>query len=193
MSEADPTMAEVPEARRPSRVGAAGMWTFLAADAMGFGGLFIAYGVLRVRADSWPDPRLHLSLGLATAMTFALLASAFTMAQAARAADARGRLGWLGATIGLAVAFLWGEITEYRHLWAAVHPVRLAGGDLYGGTFYALTGYHGLHVAAGAIALLAVALRGARARTLEVAALYWQFVDLAWMPIFTFVYLFPAR
>ena len=193
MSEADQTMATTAGIHRPSRVGGTGMWTFLATDAMGFGSLFIAYGVLRVRADAWPDPRLHLSLGLATAMTFALLASAFTVAQAARARDARGRLAWLGATIGLGVAFLWGELTEYRHLWAAVYPVRLPGGDLYAGTFYVLTGYHGLHVVAGAIALLVVALRGARARTLEVAALYWQFVDLAWMPIFTFVYLFPAR
>jgi cytochrome c oxidase subunit III len=193
MSEARTRVADAPAVRRPSRVGVAGMWTFLATDAMGFGGLFIAYGVLRVRADSWPDPRLHLSLGVATAMTFALLASAFTMTQASRATETRGRLGWLGATIGLGLAFLYGEIAEYRHLWAAVDPVRLPGGDLYAGTFYALTGYHGLHVAAGVLALLAVALRGARARTLEVVGLYWQFVDLAWMPIFTFVYLLPAR
>jgi cytochrome c oxidase subunit III len=70
--------------------------------------------------------------------------------------------------------------------------VRVASG-LYGGTFYALTGYHGLHVAAGVVSLLAVALRGARARSVEVVALYWQFVDLAWLPIFTFLYLMPAR
>jgi heme/copper-type cytochrome/quinol oxidase subunit 3 len=181
-----------PTVHRSPHVGLAGMWTFLATDAMGFGGLFVAYGVLRVRADSWPDPRAHLGLGLAAAMTFALLASGFTMTQAARVSGARARLGWLGATAGLGLAFLWGEIAEYRRLWAAVDPVRLGSG-LYGGTLYALTGYHGLHVAAGVVCLLAVALRGARPRTVEVVALYWHFVDLAWMPIFTFLYLMPTR
>ncbi len=193
MSEAHTQAAAAPVVSGPSRVGATGMWTFLATDAMGFGGLFIAYGVLRVRAAAWPDPRAHLSLALSAAMTFALLASAFTMTQATRAAAARARLVWLGATIGLGVAFLYGELAEYRHLAAAADPVRLPGGDLYAGTFYALTGYHGLHVAAGVVCLLVLALRGARPRALEVAALYWQFVDLAWMPIFTFLYLLPAR
>ncbi|HLK91024.1 MAG TPA: heme-copper oxidase subunit III [Polyangia bacterium] len=192
MSEAHTQAAAAPAVSGPSRVGATGMWAFLATDAMGFGGLFIAYGVLRVRAASWPDPRAHLSLTLAAAMTFALLASAFTMTQATRAAAARARLAWLGATVGLGLAFLYGEIAEYRHL-AAAAPMRLRGGDLYAGTFYALTGYHGLHVAAGVVCLLALARGSARPRSLEVAALYWQFVDLAWMPIFTFVYLLPAR
>ncbi len=168
------------------------MWTFLATDAMGFAGLFVAYAVLRVRADAWPDPRAHLGLELAAAMTFGLLASAFTMTQATRATAARARLGWLLATAGLGLAFLGAEIAEYRRLWTAAEPVRIGSG-LYGGTFYALTGYHGLHVAAGVICLLAVALRGARPRTLEVVALYWHFVDLAWMPIFTFLYLMPTR
>jgi heme/copper-type cytochrome/quinol oxidase subunit 3 len=181
-----------PAAHGSAPVGVAGMWTFLATDAMGFGGLFVAYAVLRVRADAWPDPRAHLGRGLAAAMTFGLLASAFTMTQAARAGGARARLGWLVATAGLGLAFLGAEIAEYRRLWTAADPVRIGRG-LYGGTFYALTGYHGLHVLAGVVCLLAVALRGARPRTLEVVALYWHFVDLAWMPIFTFLYLMPAR
>jgi heme/copper-type cytochrome/quinol oxidase subunit 3 len=192
MTEAGTSAAAAPVVHRASRVGVAGMWTFLATDAMGFGGLFVAYGVLRVRADAWPDPRAHLALGLGAAMTFALLASGFTMTQAARAVVHRARVAWLGATVGLGLGFLCGELAEYRRLWTAADPVRL-GRDLYAATFYALTGYHGLHVAAGVIALLVVALRGARQRSLEVVALYWQFVDLAWMPIFTFLYLLPAR
>jgi len=192
MSQTATGAVAAPTVQGQPRVGVAGMWTFLATDAMGFGGLFIAYGVLRVRAAAWPDPRAHLGLGLAAAMTFALLASAFTMTQAVRAGGRRARLGWLGATAGLGLAFLWGELAEYRRLWVAVDPVRVDSG-LYGGTFYALTGYHGLHVAAGVVCLLAVALRGARPRTVEVLALYWHFVDLAWMPIFTFLYLMPTR
>jgi heme/copper-type cytochrome/quinol oxidase subunit 3 len=192
MTEAGRVAARAPMVHGAPRVGVAGMWTFLATDAMGFAGLFIAYGVLRVRADAWPDPRAHLGLGLGAAMTFALLASGFTMTEAARAVGHRARVAWLGATVGLGLAFLWGGIAEYRRLWAAAEPVRL-GGDLYAATFYLLTGYHALHVAAGVLALLVVAFRGARPRTLEVMALYWQFVDLAWMPIFTFLYLLPAR
>jgi heme/copper-type cytochrome/quinol oxidase subunit 3 len=180
-----------PTARHP-RVGPAGMWTFLATDAMGFGGLFVAYAVLRVRADAWPDPREHLALGVAAVMTLVLLASAFTMTMAAGAGESRARFAWLGATVGLGLAFLYGEAAEYRHLWTSAPPLRL-GADPYASTFYALTGYHGLHVAAGLLALLGVGVRGARPKSLEVVALYWHFVDLAWMPIFTFLYLMPAR
>lgn len=175
----------------PRRWGSIGMWTFLATDAMGFGGLFIAYGFLRARADTWPDPRAHLSLVGAAAMTFALLASAFTVGEAARAVTPRARAGWLAATLLLGAAFLGGEVAEYARLWSAAAPVRL--GELYGATFYVLTGYHGLHVAAG-LGWLVTALWGrSPRRAVEVGALYWQFVDLAWTPIFTFLYLVPAR
>jgi cytochrome c oxidase subunit 3 len=175
-----------------SGVGNAGMWIFLATDAMGFGGLFMAYGVLRTRAAAWPDARAHLALAPAAVMTFALLVSAFTVAQAARAAKPGARRGWLAATAVLGLIFLGGEGAEYRRLASGADPVRL-GLDLFGATFYALTGYHGLHVAAGLACLIAGFVGKARARTIEVVALYWQFVDLAWMPIFTFFYLWPAR
>jgi heme/copper-type cytochrome/quinol oxidase subunit 3 len=174
------------------RLGVAGMWTFLATDAMGFGGLFFAYGVLRVRADVWPDPRAHLDLTMAATMTFLLLASAYAMTQAVRATAARARFLWLGIAAGLGIAFLDGQLAEYERLRSAMEPLRL-GADVYASTFYALTGYHGLHVVAGVVCLCGAAVGGARKRTLEVVALYWQFVDLAWMPIFTFLYLLPTR
>jgi heme/copper-type cytochrome/quinol oxidase subunit 3 len=174
-----------------TRTGPSGMWAFLATDAMGFGGLFVAYGFLRARAQTWPDPRAHLGMAGTAAMTFALLASAFTVAEAARAATARARAAWLAVTAALGLAFLGGEIAEYARLWAAAAPVRMS--DLYGATFYVLTGYHGLHVAAGVAWLLAALVGRAPRRTIEVGALYWQFVDLAWTPIFTFLYLVPAR
>jgi heme/copper-type cytochrome/quinol oxidase subunit 3 len=191
MTDATPNTLAASIPQHP-RVGPAGMWTFLATDAMGFGGLFIAYAVLRVRADTWPAPREHLELGAAALMTLALLASAFTMTMAAGAGVSRARFAWLGATVGLGVAFLYGGVVEYRHLWTSAVPLRL-GSDPYASTFYALTGYHGLHVAVGLLALLGLAVRGARPKSLEVVALYWHFVDLAWMPIFTFVYLMPTR
>jgi heme/copper-type cytochrome/quinol oxidase subunit 3 len=178
--------------RATPRVGVAGMWAFLATDAMGFGGLFIAYAMLRVRAESWPDPRARLALAPVAAMTFALLLSSLTMTFAARAASARSRSAWLGATAALGAAFLGGALLEYRHLWTAAVPARL-GGDLFASTYYLLTGYHALHVLAGLICLTGVWLGRAKPKTLEVVALYWHFVDLAWMPIFTFIYLVPTR
>ncbi|HVV16207.1 MAG TPA: heme-copper oxidase subunit III [Polyangia bacterium] len=181
----------IPPDVQPHGWGATGMWTFLATDAMGFGGLFIAYGFLRARAATWPDPRGHLGLVGAAAMSFALLASAFTVGEAARAVTARARTVWLAATLLLGMAFLGGEAAEYARLWTAAAPVRL--GDLYGGSFYVLTGYHALHVAAGLLWMMGALWGRSARRSVEVGALYWQFVDLAWTPIFTFLYLVPAR
>ena len=65
--------------------------------------------------------------------------------------------------------------------------------DVFTSTFYAVTGYHGLHVLAGVIFLVALLLASRpRPRTLEVAAIFWHFVDLAWIPIFSFIYLLPV-
>ena len=192
MSRASSEIAIGAGSSAPVRVGVAGMWTFLATDAMGFGGLFIAYAMLRVRAESWPDPRARLALAPVAAMTLALLTSSLTMTLAVRAGRGRARAGWLGATLAFGLVFLAGELLEYRHLWTAAMPTRI-GGDLFASTFYALTGYHGLHVLAGVVCLSVVSLRRSGQRTLEVVALYWHFVDLAWMPIFTFLYLLPTR
>jgi heme/copper-type cytochrome/quinol oxidase subunit 3 len=189
--------AEIAGARPPpsgvgpphAGVGSAGMWTFLATDAMGFGGLFIAYGWLRVRAAAWPDPRSRLELAPAAAMTFALLASSLTMTLAARAGTRGRRVGWLLATLILGLGFLAGAVSEDVHLAARMG----FSSDLYASTFYALTGFHGLHVLAGIVAVASMLRPSARARAVEVTALYWHFVDLAWMPIFTFFYLMPAQ
>lgn len=168
------------------------MWTFLATDAMGFGALFIAYGFLRVRADAWPEPGARLSVRAAALMTFALLASSLTITLAARARGPGARRAWLGTTLVLALAFLGGGALEYAYLLAGPAAMGLST-DLFASTFYAITGYHGLHVIAGAVALCFMFGRLGSGRPLGVLALYWHFVDLAWMPIFTFVYLVPTR
>jgi heme/copper-type cytochrome/quinol oxidase subunit 3 len=175
-------------APEPVRVGAAGMWAFLATDAMGFAGLFIAYGVLRVRADAWPEPGPHLALRPAAAMTFALLVSSLTMALASGAASRRARLTWLFLTVALGSAFLAAAGVEYADLAAAGLGFS---SSLPVSMFYALTGYHALHVLAGIVMLVFMLGGRVSRRTLKVASLYWHFVDLAWMPIFTFVYLLP--
>jgi cytochrome c oxidase subunit III len=192
MTDRSTAVARAGGSPEPGRVGVTGMWTFLATDAAGFGGLFIAYAVLRVRADAWPDPRTRLPLGPAAAMTFALLTSSLTLSLATGAARPRARAGWLAATLALGCAFLGGELVEYRRLLTAAVPTRLAG-DVFASTFYLLTGFHGVHVLAGVVCLMGVWIARPARRTLEVVALYWHFVDLAWMPIFTFVYLLPTR
>jgi cytochrome c oxidase subunit 3 len=96
----------------------------------------------------------------------------------------------------LGAGFLAGQGIEYRRLLQETPRMGLSS-DLYASTFYAITGFHGLHVLAGSLILLGLAARGRRAplrpSTLEVAALFWHFVDFAWVPIFTFIYLMPAR
>ncbi len=168
------------------------MWIFLATDAMGFGALFIAYAVLRVRSDAWPDPRARLALAPAAIMTFLLLASSLTMTLAAASPRPGARRGWLLATLLLGLGFLAGGAIEYAHLLGDAAGMGLST-DLYASTFYALTGYHGLHVLVGVGALSWLLVRRCGPRALGVMALYWHFVDLAWMPIFTFLYLVPGR
>jgi len=174
-------------------VSATGMWTFLATDAMGFGGLLAAYGVLRARAaaGAWPDPRSRLALAPAAAMTFALLTSSLTMTLAMRAPGTRERRRWLLATLALGVAFLVGAAMEYGHLLGGA-SMGLAS-DLFASTFYVVTGFHGLHVLAGVVGIGFMLRAKHGAQAIETMGLYWHFVDVAWMPIFSVVYLWPVR
>jgi len=174
-------------------VSATGMWTFLATDAMGFGGLLVAYGVLRARAaaGAWPDPRSRLALAPAAAMTFALLTSSLTMTLAMRAPGTRERRRWLLVTLALGVAFLAGAALEYGHLLGGA-SMGLAS-DLFASTFYVITGFHGLHVLAGVVGIGFMLRAKHGAQAIETMGLYWHFVDVAWMPIFSVIYLWPVR
>jgi len=184
----------------PPRDGAGriGMWIFLITDGMGFGALLLAYGVLRARAAGWPDPMERFMIPVAAAMTLALLTSSLAVLLALSAAD-RGRGGaaraWLVATMLCGVGFLGGQAFEYRHLIQGTLPMGLTSG-LFASLVYVITGFHGLHVVAGLLVLGGVTLsRGGAAwsRRVEVAALFWHFVDVAWVAIFTFIYLLPVR
>jgi heme/copper-type cytochrome/quinol oxidase subunit 3 len=182
----------------PSR-GVLGMWLFLGTDAAGFGGLLIAGGVLRARATSWPDPYQRFALPLAAGMTLALLLSSLFMSLAVAAASRRARgatLAWLTVTILAGLAFTGGQATEYHDLLTRTPPVGLTS-DLPASLFFVTTGFHGLHVLAGLLYLLAMLVGAGRAPQisagkLAVAALFWHFVDLAWVAIFTVLYLLPT-
>jgi heme/copper-type cytochrome/quinol oxidase subunit 3 len=95
-------------------------------------------------------------------------------------------------TVLLGLGFLGGQVAEYVRLGTGPHALRLTT-DTFSSTFYALTGFHGAHVLAGVVYLGVLLVgRAARPATLEVAALFWTFVDFAWVPIFSFVYLLPT-
>ena len=175
-------------------VGATGVWTFLATDAMGFAGLLVVYGVLRVRAavGAWPAPRGRLALAPAAAMTFALLASSLTMTLATRAGGLRARRGWLLATFALGLSFLVGTALEYGHLLGGAAPMGLTA-DLFASTFYLVTGFHALHVLAGMVGTCFMLRAKVTAQVTETFGIYWHFVDAMWMPIFSLVYLWPTR
>lgn len=148
-----------------------GMWVFLVTDAMSFGALLLVYAVMRAGADAWPATAARLDLRLAAVATLALLGSSLTLA--------RRRVA---ATLALGAAFLALQAFEYATL--ARHGVGF-GSDRAASIFFAATGWHGLHVVAG---LLALAL----ARRSSAAALFWQFVDAMWIVLFTAFYLAPA-
>ena len=152
-----------------------GMWVFLVTDAMSFGALLCVYAVERARAERWPDVAARLNLPLAAVATLLLLASSLTLLRGKRA-----------ATLALGVAFVGAQAFEYATL--ARHGVRFSA-DAAASIFFAATGWHGLHVVAGLIAL-------ACARRDEIAAgspaLFWQFVDAVWIVLFTAFYLAPA-
>ena len=174
------------------------MWLFLLSDTLTFGGLLVAYGYSRLSNPSWPQPDQVFNVGLVGFMTFVLICSSATMAAAVAAArreawrDA-GRL--LGLTILGGVVFLALQAYEWSHFihegarpWANPWGV-----PLFSGTFFVITGFHGLHVTAGVIYLTTVLVRSLRRRYtadgVEVAGLYWHFVDLVWVFIFTLLYL----
>jgi cytochrome c oxidase subunit 3 len=152
-----------------------------------------------VASDNWPLP-FHFwpSIVVATVMTFALLTSSITMVMAVSAAKA-GRtgaaIGWIWATIAGGVAFLLLHANEWRTLiHEGLRPFGNPwGSPLFGGTFFTLTGLHMLHVTIGVVVLAVVAAGHKRGKYpadyVEIAGLYWHFVDLVWMFIFPLIYL----
>ncbi len=136
--------------------------------------------------------------GLPLVNTLLLLSSGFTctMAHHAIKDDNRKKMvWWLLATVILGFIFVGFQAEEYMHAYKELN-LKLSSG-IYGSTFYMLTGFHGFHVTMGAIMLLVVMLRGMRGHfsaknhfAFEAAAWYWHFVDVVWLGLFVFVYLF---
>jgi heme/copper-type cytochrome/quinol oxidase subunit 3 len=185
----------------PESWGKLGMWIFLAGDAMGFGTLLAGYGAMRYGSADWPSPYDRLGISLTAFMTFLLICSSVTMVKALEAIKG-GRPGrvklFLCLTILGGAMFLGMQAYEWTHLIEGGLKIygNPWGATLFGTTFFIITGFHGAHVTGGVIYLsiiLAVVSRSRNASRnymiTEIAGLYWHFVDLVWIMVFTFIYL----
>ena len=182
--------------------GKIGRWLFLATDGMSVSGFLLAYGVLRYTRD-WPNPSVALGgVELSGFMTFLLICSSVSMGlaiDACKRKNRKGMLNWLAFTIFGGATFLGIQVYEYIHL---NHAMGMSfnsyahGDSLFASTFFAVTGFHGLHVFSGVIYLITMFVHAYRGdfdngdyNQLEIAGLFWHFVDLVWILVFTFVYL----
>ncbi|HEX7090926.1 MAG TPA: cytochrome c oxidase subunit 3 [Longimicrobiales bacterium] len=191
-----------------------GMWVFLLSEVMFFTSLIGSYIILRfAHPEAFAAPGEVLNVPLTALNTFILICSSVTMVKAFAAIELGNQKGlrmWLLATIALGAVFLSIQGIEYYKLahegfvpmaesYAAVGrdgvgPV--LGGPVYGFTFYTMTGFHGAHVTIGVLCLMFTtwrAFRGAYTAEshggVEIMGLYWHFVDLVWIILFTIVYL----
>jgi cytochrome c oxidase subunit 3/cytochrome o ubiquinol oxidase subunit 3 len=175
------------------------MWLFLASECLLFGGLITAYVLYRGASQAPPYPQDIFDIAYTSVSAFVLLASSLTMVLSHNAALAhdyvRMRL-WLLATAMLGLVFVGGQVYEFTTFYREGLTLSV---NLFGTTFFVLTGFHGVHVTVGVLMLLtlvAFSWRGALgdepAFPVEMVGLYWHFVDIVWIVIFTVVYLIPS-
>ena len=173
------------------------MWAFLASDCMFFGTLISTHLIYRKIYPTVVDPTKIFSIELTGFSSFILLMSSFLMALTVSAAHKKNikSMRWfLAGTIVFGLIFLGGQVYEFSHF---VHDRGLTlSSSVFGSTFYVLTGTHGVHVALGVLWLLSWLVysfspkfKWVNALDIETAGLYWHFVDIVWIVIFTAVYL----
>lgn len=173
-----------------------GMWMFLGSECLLFGGLISTYLLYRGRVSEGPTPSQIFDIPFTSVSSFVLLMSSLTMVfavSAAAAKDDRGTNLWLVVTAMLGATFVGGQVYEFT----AFYNEGLGfSTSLFGSSFYTLTGFHGVHVTVGIIMLLALVainkrskVPGSKSETVEMLGLYWHFVDVVWIAIFTLVYL----
>jgi cytochrome c oxidase subunit 3/cytochrome o ubiquinol oxidase subunit 3 len=175
------------------------MWLFLGSECLLFGGLISTYMLYRGRVSDGPHPSAIYDIPFTSVSSFVLLMSSLTMVLAVTAAqrndDSKTNL-WLIVTALLGATFIGGQVYEFTAFYREGLGFTTS---LFGSSFYTLTGFHGVHVSVGVILLLSTMgiikknrITGNKAEVVEMVGLYWHFVDIVWIVIFTLVYLIPA-
>jgi len=173
-----------------------GFWVFLGSETLFFGSLISTYMVYKNESVVGPFPTEILNIPLTSVSTFVLLMSSLAMVIALDAVQRGKRAGslfWIMAVIALGALFIGFQAYEFTHFY---HEGLTLQTNLFGSSFFILTGFHGAHVTLGVIWLAILwldALRGKlppeKSLRLEIAGLYWHFVDIVWIAIFTLIYL----
>ena len=175
------------------------MWLFLGSECLLFGALISTYVLYRGRSIEGPFPSDVFDIPYTSVSAFVLLASSLTMVLALASAQqgdkGRTRL-WLLATALLGMVFVGGQVYEFT---VFAHEGLYLTKNLFSTTFFVLTGFHGVHVTVGILMLLSLAGMSFLERLpddpsfpIEMVGLYWHFVDIVWIVIFTVVYLVPT-
>ena len=171
------------------------MWVFLASECLFFGSLIATYFIYRGRSLVGPFPEDVYDIPFTSVSSFVLLMSSLTMVLALSAiqrGDNRGTRAWLITTATLGMIFVGGQVYEFT---AFVDEGLTLSTNLFGTTFFVLTGFHGAHVTVGIIMLFTLAVRSMQGKlnalNVEMIGLYWHFVDVVWIVIFTLIYLIP--
>jgi len=206
MTDVTTTHADVPAVRGADAHGEIdvtnpklGMWLFLSSDCLFFGAFISAFLLYRGRSQSGPSAEDVFDIPFTSATSFILLMSSLTMVLALAAiqrGDHRRVRIWLLATALFGATFIGGQIFEFTEF--TREGLKLDT-NLLGSSFFVLTGLHGAHVTAGIIWLVSLwglSMQGLlptpHAERVEIAGLYWHFVDVVWIVIFTLVYLMPT-
>jgi cytochrome c oxidase subunit 3 len=173
-----------------------GFWLFLGGETVLFGTLFATFVALRNGTNGGPTGDELFKLGLVAISTFILLSSSLTSVfamMAMHAGKVKAMLNWFIVTIVMGLAFLGLEISEFKEY---VHEGHTFAGSAFATSFYTLVGFHGAHVAFGVFWIGLLVYQGYRkgltvvtAPKFYVASLYWHFIDVVWVFIFTVVYL----
>jgi heme/copper-type cytochrome/quinol oxidase subunit 3 len=175
------------------------MWLFLGSECLLFGGLISTYLLYKNRITSDAiGPDTVFDIEFTSVSSFVLLLSSLTMVLALSAVqrgDERAGRVWLLTTALLGATFIGGQVYEFTAFYNEGLGYTT---NIFGSAFYTLTGFHGVHVSVGIMMLMSLFIRSARGRlhqehseTVEIVGLYWHFVDVVWILIFTIVYLIP--
>ncbi|TFE19850.1 cytochrome o ubiquinol oxidase subunit III [Cohnella luojiensis] len=173
-----------------------GFWIFLITDCILFGTLFATYVVLSGSYAGGPAGAELFEMPGIIAETFILLTSSFTSGLAVLSmnrGDRKGLIGWLIVTVLLGAAFITLEVTEFMTL---VHEGASISTSAFWSAFYTLVGTHGLHVSIGLVWMIAIMIQLGRhginsvtRRKVNIVSLYWHFLDVVWIFVFTIVYM----